>query len=194
ETQVSKPYFLDPSVYFVTSVTFHIACDTDGAIVRYTLDGTEPVIGSQTIAPRKPLLVDTLGSVTIRAVAEKQGMSDSEEIKKTVTVEDRVATPEISFKGEVAPGEPAPAYLRSTTMALDCATEGATIFYTTDGDVPDENSAQVAPGTELRWVEEGLTVFQAVAKAPDMYHSEVGRWEVRIVAPPVDEQALAEAS
>ncbi|CAN0006325.1 unnamed protein product, partial [Discosporangium mesarthrocarpum] len=200
---VSQPYFLDPSDHFVMSVTFHIACDTEGAVIRYTLDGTTPGEGSPTIESREPLLVNELGSVTVRAVGVKEGMSDSEEVTKTVTVEGQVSMPEIRFSGEQAtpaPGEveTSPAFLRSATLTFDCDTGGATIYYTTDGvTVPGEDSPQslsALPGAELRWAEEGRTVFQAVALAPDMYRSALGRWELLIVAPPVDEQPLAVAS
>lgn len=71
-------------------------CDTEGAIIQYTLDGTDPapggedgVDGSPTayeVAAGESELVQQIGTFTIRAVAMKEGMHVSDEISKTVTV------------------------------------------------------------------------------------------------------------
>lgn len=85
--QVATPYFGDAtSEVFIKRVTFHIFCDTEGAMIRYTTDGTSPAGDAKTIAPGKPLPVQKLGTVTLTAVAFKKGMQDSDEISKTVTV------------------------------------------------------------------------------------------------------------
>lgn len=74
--------------------TDHIECDTEGATIRYTLDGSDPSTAAATtpssvheVSPGYPVYVNQIGTVTIRAVATKEGMEDSDEAQKTVTIQ-----------------------------------------------------------------------------------------------------------
>lgn len=72
--------------------TDHIQCDTEGATIRYTLDDSDPAAATATtsvheVAPGDPVYVNKIGTVTIRAVATKEGMEDSDEAQKTVTIQ-----------------------------------------------------------------------------------------------------------
>lgn len=72
--------------------TDHIECDTEGATIRYTLDGSDPTTTTTTtsvheVSPGDPVYVNKIGTVTIRAVATKEGMEDSDEAQKTVTIQ-----------------------------------------------------------------------------------------------------------
>ena len=100
-SQVATPYFDSSSTSFVVSATLHIQCDTEGSTIRYTVDGTDPAGGGDgggggdtggspsalEVAPGESVLVDDIGTITIRAVAWKEGMTESDEISKTVTVQ-----------------------------------------------------------------------------------------------------------
>lgn len=93
---METPYFMDTSTHFIVSFTFHIQCDTEGSTIRYTLDGTDPGRGSEggsssarEVPAGESVFVDRIGTVQIRAVATKEGMADSDEISKTVTVQVR---------------------------------------------------------------------------------------------------------
>ena len=112
-----------------TTVT--ISCATDGATIYYTADGNEPTTSSAVYSGA--ITVDK--AMTIMAFAAKDGYTDSEVVSATFTIKARevVATPVINpAGGEVEEG---------TTVAISCATDGATIYYTTDGNEPTTASA-----------------------------------------------------
>ena len=105
--------------------TVSIACDTDGATIYYTIDGTEPTTSST-----KYTGAFTLSSnATVKAIAVKSGWNNSDVASAsfTYTVE-TVATPVIAPNGgEIEAG---------TTISISCATSGATIYYSTNGAEP----------------------------------------------------------
>ena len=105
--------------------TVSIACDTDGATIYYTIDGTEPTTSST-----KYTGAFTLSSnATVKAIAVKTGWNNSSVASAsfTYTVE-TVANPVIAPNGgEIEAG---------TTISISCATSGATIYYSTNGAEP----------------------------------------------------------
>ena len=113
-----------------TTVT--ISCATEGATIYYTTDGNEPTTASAVYGGA--IVVDK--AMTIKAMAAKEGnYTDSEVVSATFTIKARevVATPVISpAGGEVAAG---------TIVTISCATSGATVYYTTDGNEPTTASA-----------------------------------------------------
>lgn len=88
---MATPRFTGKSTHSIMSYTAHIECDTEGATIRYTLDGSDPITTTTTsvhdVPPGEPILVHKIGTVTIRAVATKEGMEDSDEAQKTVTIQ-----------------------------------------------------------------------------------------------------------
>ena len=112
--------------------TVSIACDTDGATIYYTIDGTEPTTSST-----KYTGAFTLSSnATVKAIAVKSGWNNSDVASTsfTYTVE-TVATPTITPNGgELKYG--------NNTVTIACATDGATIYYTTNGATPTTSSTK----------------------------------------------------
>ena len=112
--------------------TVSIACDTDGATIYYTIDGTEPTTSST-----KYTGAFTLSSnATVKAIAVKTGWNNSSVASAsfTYTVE-TVATPTITPNGgELKYG--------NNTVTIACATDGATIYYTTNGANPTTSSTK----------------------------------------------------
>ena len=112
--------------------TVSIACDTDGATIYYTIDGTEPTTSST-----KYTGAFTLSSnATVKAIAVKSGWNNSDVASAsfTYTVE-TVATPTITPNGgELKYG--------NNTVTIACATDGATIYYTTNGATPTTSSTK----------------------------------------------------
>ena len=112
--------------------TVSIACDTDGATIYYTIDGTEPTTSST-----KYTGAFTLSSnATVKAIAVKSGWNNSDVASAsfTYTVE-TVATPTITPNGgELKYG--------NNTVTIACATDGATIYYTTNGANPTTSSTK----------------------------------------------------
>ena len=63
------------------AVTVEISCSTDGAEIYYTLDGSEPTVGSQ----RYEASIEITSTTTIKAIAVKDGYVDSEVSEATYT-------------------------------------------------------------------------------------------------------------
>ena len=112
--------------------TVSIACDTDGATIYYTTNGATPTTNST-----KYTGAFTLSSnATVKAIAVKSGWNNSSVASAsfTYTVE-TVATPTITPNGgELKYG--------NNTVTIACATDGATIYYTTNGATPTTSSTK----------------------------------------------------
>ena len=111
-----------------TSVT--ISCATDGAKIYYTTDGTEPTASSTAYTEA----ISVTPPMTLKAIAVKSGMNDSAVASVSYTIKETVSTPEFSVEsGAVDSG---------TKVTISCATEGAKIYYTTDGSDPTAESTE----------------------------------------------------
>ena len=100
-----------------------LSCETEGAEIRYTLDGSEPTESSRLYTG--PFAIDD--TTTVKAKAFKEDWFESETATATFTRE--------WYTVDVPVIEPSGAEFEnvSQTVSLSCTTEGATIFYTTDG-------------------------------------------------------------
>lgn len=111
-----------------------LECATEGAVIHYTTNGDKPTAQSAIYESGKPISLDTEGEVVIKAIAIK-GNAESEEVEFAYTVVDAekfVSAPVASVKpGKVSKG---------TKVALECATEGAEIRYTINGENPTAKS------------------------------------------------------
>ncbi|CAN0160918.1 unnamed protein product, partial [Ectocarpus fasciculatus] len=202
DNKVATPRFTGTAQHSVMSYTDHIECDTEGATIRYTLDGSDPITTTTTsvheVPPGGSVFVKTIGTVTIRAVATKEGMENSDEVQKTVTIQDQVEDPALFFAGEGATADVTDeenAFLRTVAITMNCSTPNATVRYTTDGvSVPVDTSPSVEPGTVVQWSQEGTWEFRVVAVADGLYPSELTKWPVTIVAPRTDEYPVAGSS
>jgi len=107
-----------------------ITCDTAGATIRYTLDGSEPT----SMSPVYSGDIVLQASTTLRAVAFKTGLERSELVSATYTLRVRgaVATPVFLPDGG--------SFDTAQSVTISCDTAGATIHYTTDGSVPTSTS------------------------------------------------------
>ena len=106
--------------------------ETDGAEIRYTLDGSEPTENSKLYTG--PFTIDD--TTTIKAKAFKTDWFDSATATATFTREwYTVETPMI---------EPTEAEFANVSqeVSIACATDGAAIYYTTDGSDPAENGLE----------------------------------------------------
>ena len=73
ELSASIPYVDGDLSLFIDSIPLQLGCATDGAVVHYTLDGTEPTEASP--AYRQPIVLKN--TTTVRAIAVKKGMKSS---------------------------------------------------------------------------------------------------------------------
>ena len=142
-----------------TTVT--ISCATEGATVYYTTDGTEPTTSSAVYSGA----ITVNKAMTIKAMAAKEGnYTNSEIVSAAFTIKPRevVKTPVFSVAGgEVEEG---------TKVTISCATEGATVYYTTDGTTPTTSSA-VYNGAIT--VNKAMTIKAVAAKNGYYTNSEV---------------------
>jgi nucleoid-associated protein YgaU len=128
EQTVAAPSFTPAEGVFTAAQSVAIASSTEGAEIRYTTDGSAPTAASGTVyaAP-----IQVAATTTIRAIAAKKGMTDSPVVSATFTI--KVA--DVKFD------PPSGSYESSASVALSSATDGAEIYYTTDGSRPDPKSA-----------------------------------------------------
>ena len=115
---------------FTTVQNVTITCATVDAAIHYTTDGSEPTAESAVYS--EPIVVND-GTTTIKAIAMKEGMTNSEVASATYTVN--------------LPTLDAPTFDHESNIYDDAfevtivAAEGATIHYTTDGNEPTAESA-----------------------------------------------------
>ncbi len=123
-SQVATPQFTPVTGTYVGSQTVTLTSATAGATIYYTLDGSAPGTGSRLYSGA----FSQPQSATIKAIAVKSGMSNSNVASATLTITSKVATPAIT------PG--AGSYTSAQTLAFSSATSGAAFCVTVDGSTP----------------------------------------------------------
>jgi C1A family cysteine protease len=122
-----RPEFdLASGTYVEQTVT--ISCTVAGATFRYTTNGTEPTTNSP-IVVGGTVVVNK--SMTLKAKAFKTGWLASPTQTAIYTIT-QVATPTFN--------PPAGTYTAAKSVKISCATIGATVRYTTNGDEPTGSS------------------------------------------------------
>ncbi len=127
ETKVATPSFSPAEGAVEAGIKVKISCSTADASIYYTIDGTTPTAESTLYDASTGIIVNE--AITIKAIAVKDGLEDSEIASATYTIKKPVvATPTF----DPAPG----AVAKGTEVTITCATEGATIMYQiNDGDL-----------------------------------------------------------
>jgi len=129
--QLSSPTLDPASGSFSVNITVAIAADV-GATIYYTTDGNDPTIAS--LVYSTPISVSGNGTeMTIKAIAVKEGKIDSVVASEDYTINyAKVSTPAIS--------PVAATYNNDQSVTITCLTDGAAIYYTTNGDTPTSSS------------------------------------------------------
>ena len=138
----------------------------DDGVLRYTLDGSEPTAES----PIYEGSFSVSESVVVKAKVFSDRYFDSAVVTVTLTrVRESVATPDIdaesSFMGS------------KTKVSISCATGGAVVRYTLDGNEPNSHSTKY---TGPFYVTDNCTV-KAYAMMPDYLNSEVATFAIEKV-------------
>ena len=115
-----------------------LSCDTAGASIYYTTDGTTP--DPADLAQLYSSAISITDNITVKAIAVKDGYRNSAVASRSFTVP-TVANPVIT--------------ITSNTATITCTTVGATIYYTTDGSDPTTSST---PYSSAFSVASGVTV------------------------------------
>ena len=147
--KVATPIFSPAAGVVAADTEVTISCATEGATIYYTTDGSDPTTSSSVYAD--PIVIDA--SKTIKAFAVKDGRSNSEIATALYTVAELVATPTFS--------PAAGTYSSAQNVTIICATENATIYYTTDGTDPTTSSTEY---TGAIAVEETMIIKAIAAK------------------------------
>lgn len=80
--QVATPTFSVDEGSYDSAQSVEIACSTDGATIHYTLDGNNPTASSSVYSSA----INVSTTTTIKAIAMKSGMTDSEIASATYTI------------------------------------------------------------------------------------------------------------
>ena len=113
---------LKPTIAFdMETYIATISCKTAGATIYYTLDGNTPT--AESTLYKAPFVIDR--NCTIKAIATWAGALTGPVASKDIDIFD-VAAPVIAREGN--------------NITITCETEGATIYYTTNGIDPTEES------------------------------------------------------
>jgi Chitobiase/beta-hexosaminidase C-terminal domain len=127
--KVETPRFSPAGGTYSSPQNITISCNTPGATIRYTLDGTTPTSVSQNYS--KPIFLNA--TTTIKAIASANRYRDSDVASATYTINlPKVATPTFNPPGGT--------YYSAQSVAIQCTTQGATIRYTTNGGEPSTSS------------------------------------------------------
>jgi hypothetical protein len=182
---VATPTFSPASGSTVTAgSTVTISCETEDAAIYYTTDSTTPT--AQSTLYTQPITLNA--ETTIKAIGIKAGCTDSE-----------VATATYMISALTAPtfSQEAGAVTWGTTVAINTTLTGATIYYTTDGSNPTDESGSrqtysapiaITANTTIQAVTYLDGTYSGVSSAsytvPDLVEPETGAFFVY----PVDNQ------
>ncbi len=140
--------------------TVEISCATPGAVIRYTLDGSDPTEESTLYAAP----ITLAGNCTIRAIAFREGFYTSPVTQ--MVIDDLTAvvlpTPQATYAAH--------------HVALTCADAEAEILYTLDGSDPAENGLRYEGPVEV----EADADFLFIARRDGCEDSGVGEYSFRI--------------
>ncbi len=165
---VSTPAATPAAGTYSAAQTVSLSSSTAGALIRYTLDGSEPTSASSLFTA--PILID--GSVTLKAKAHLASWAQSATLFASYT---------INLTNTVAPVSFSPAggiYTTQKTVTLTTSTSGATIHYTTNAATPTPSDPSVSSGGTVSVTRS--QVLKAMAVKASMTDSPVRRADYRI--------------
>lgn len=146
----SVPQYDSPQFSF-NNANSKLTIISDGDIIYYTTDGSEPTIGTSSTYS-EPLTL--LNATTVKAIAVKSGYYKSQTASKFVG---KVATPVIQLNGR-------------DVVSITTGTTGAEVYYTTDGTTPDASCTRyLDPIT----VNVSSIPFKAIAVLDDYISSDI---------------------
>ena len=104
-----------------------LSCETEGAAIHYTIDGSDPTSSSPTYSSA----LSISSTQTLKAIAIKSGYTNSSIASAAYTMV--CSNPTITLTGGT--------YYNDQSTTITTTTAGATIRYTLDGTTPTESSA-----------------------------------------------------
>jgi alpha-tubulin suppressor-like RCC1 family protein len=165
---VSTPTASSAAGTYSAAQTVTLSSSSVGALIRYTLDSSEPTASSPLFTA--PILVD--GTATLKAKAFLSGWTPSSTLSAAYTINLTNTAAPVSFS------LPAGIYTTQKTVTLTTSTSGATIHYTTDGDEPTTSDPSVSSRGTVSITRS--QVLKAMAVKSGMTDSPVRRADYRI--------------
>ena len=154
--QVAPPTMLPATGPITNRTSVTITSTTSGAVIHYTLDGSDPSPSS--LVYYGPLPIN--GNTTVRAKADKSGFTDST-ITSAYYDLVKVSTPTFTpDQGSIT---------NRTVISMICTTPGATIRYTLDGSQPTADSPVYIAPVAI----DGNTTVSAQAFRSDLANSDL---------------------
>ncbi len=131
--QVKKPLISPLGGVFFNEQQIEITCDTEGAIIRYTIDGTNPSRKNGIIYSKR-FHVDIFK--ILKVIAYKDPLKDSNIVRSAYSFK----VGGINYK--VQENDINSDFICYSDISLDIsnATDGSVIYYTTDGSMPSSTS------------------------------------------------------
>lgn len=154
---VATPSFSVSEGTYNVAQSVELDCGTDGATIYYTTDGTDPTASSSVYSKA----ISVTQTTTIKAFAVKDGLTNSAIGSATYTLK-CVAPSFDPAAGSVGYG---------TAVTLSTTTDGATIYYTTNGDTPTSSSSTYDSSNKPTVT--GDQTFKAIATKTGWSNSDV---------------------
>lgn len=129
-----KPIIIPNGGTFAGLTTVTITSSTLNTRFHYTIDGSTPTEFS-TIATNGQILIDK--SLTLKVIAARSGYAVSQVSSAQFNILPKVSNPIITPITDT--------FTISATLRITCSTPNATIYYTTNGQDPNEFSLRVDP-------------------------------------------------
>lgn len=168
---VSTPFIYPQSGTFDSPQEVTISCSTEDAIIRYTLDSSEPNSASQ-VYTRPFTVSDNINIVRAKAFRFRYNASDTATEVYEIATYSRVDTPKYSI--------PSGTYYTPQVITIYTQTPGVTIYYTTDGSTPTTSSKKYTDPITIT----ETTIIRAKAFASGMISSNISTLDIVISEEP----------
>jgi hypothetical protein len=160
---VAAPYFSPEGGSYEDALDVILRTETDGAGIRYTIDGSTPSAIHGRVYDGFPLSVHS--SVMIRAIAWMPGRQDSPVSAVTYALAGTAETPVFSPDAGTGPFD------TGQLVTMSTGTPGAWIWYTTDGSDPRPEDGYGAPYLGVPVPIDATTTLKAAAWKPGVAQS-----------------------
>ena len=184
--KVATPTFNLEELLSAHSVT--ISTSTDGATIYYSTDGSDPITAGPAAASSARVNFGSTrtGDITIKAIAMKEGHDNSAEASTTFTIirpptavlptTPKVATPTFNLDE-----------ILSAHVTISTSTDGATIYYSTDGSAPITAGPGAASPARVNFgsTRAGDITIKAIAMKEGHDNSAEASTTFTIVRPPI---------
>jgi len=153
-----------------------LSTETEDAIIYYTIDGSAPTTSST----RYTSSVAISQSLTLKAIAVKKGMKNSDILSAQYTINIPLGT---VVQPAANPG--AGTYTSAQNITLSTTTAGASIYYTLDNNPPTTSSTPYTTGSAIAISE--TTTIKAIAVKEGMISSSIltAAYVINLPPPPV---------